>query len=100
MALSLLGSCRDFPGMCRRRATSHHLGERGASDHQPLTGWHDVDRTAAFGARYKHLSGGIGCWIDRDPQPGEPLTCQRSDPAGILADAGRENEGVEATERC
>ena len=74
----------------------HEQRQRVPRNHQLFVGRHDIDRNAAVGARYLQRVPGVRVGIERDAEPSEPLGNARADAGRVFADAGGEDEGVEA----
>ena len=69
-------------------------------NHPLLVGRNDEDFDAAVPARDAKGIGGIRIVVDRQSQPVEPLANTPADFRVVLADPGREDDAVNAAERC
>src|SRR5262252_8394106 len=69
---------------------------RVARDHALLIGRNDPGREQRIGGRNAGPLARVGTRIELEPQPGQPLTYPAADDRGVLADAARKDEAVDA----
>ena len=69
-----------------------------ARDHQRFVGWNDLHRDAASWRTEACSILGVSCRIEFHSQPGGSVTDSLAYPYAVLADTGREYQGIQPAE--
>ena len=98
-AVRIARNTPEFAINASNRRHWHEQRQRMLSNHQLFIGWYDIDADPAIWPRYFRTLLGVLCRVERDAEPPQLLGNTRPHRYRILADPGREHEGIDALQR-